>query len=742
MRWGQRQSRPTGPKRRILQRVAGLLRPHAAMFGLLVVLIVITATLDLVPALLVKEMVDSATGVSGGPSRIDVLLIVLVTVTLTSGLLGVGLGYVNQSIGQNVMYRLRRDLHAHLQQLSVRFYTQTRTGEILARVSSDVNAIQQAVTGTFTEFLQNAITLTVAVGLMFALEWRLALAAVVLLPLWIWPTMRVGDAMRRLMREWHEENANMSAHLEETLSVSGSMLVKTFGRQDHEAARFEQSNDHLRTLAIKRMMAGRWFNMGTGLFGALAPGIVYWFGGRAVLGDELTMGSVVAFAVLTQRVFAPFAAIARINTTLLSSLALFERIFEYLDLPVDVQERANAVALATARGNVRFEGVTFAYNDNVAPALDDVTFDVSPGEMVALVGPSGAGKTTTTYLLQRFYDPQLGRVLLDGHDLRDLTLDSVASAVGAVMQDTYLFHASLADNIRYGRLNASDAEVEAAANAAGLRDMTERLPEGLATVVGERGYRLSGGEKQRVAIARAILKDPPVLILDEATASLDSRLARVVARPASRQVHLRLRLVDAHRLDALRAHPAHRLRVLPRGASRVLGFVRGSWTNARGRGAHVRVAHHPRPSLRVLAVERLEERPVRALRGREVSHGNLPSALIARGVLTLFSGPCPCTTSPRTPASRCLRRMASSTGRRWSRWSGPSMSGTSRCTTSRATARASSSGCCPPHPRPTGSAGSARRARGCWRTSSGTGSTACARRRFIATRCPRSPSGA
>ena len=512
MRWGQRQSRPTGSKRRILGRVAGLFRPHAAMFALLVVLIAVTATLDLVPALIVKEMVDSATGVAGASSRIDVLLVVLVAVTLVSGLLGVWLGYVNQSIGQSVMYRLRRDLHAHLQQLSVRFYTQTRTGEILARVSSDVNAIQQAVTGTFTEFLQNAITLTVAIGLMFALEWRLALFAVAILPLWIWPTIRVGNAQRRLMREWHEENANMSSHLEETLSVSGLDAREDVRATGPRGARASSSRTTTcATLAIKRMMAGRWFNMTTGLFGALAPGIVYWFGGRAVLGDELTMGSVVAFAVLTQRVFAPFAAIARINTTLLSSLALFERIFEYLDLPVDVQERTSAVALASPRGNVRFEGVTFAYNDDVAPALDEVDFEVSSGEMVALVGPSGAGKTTTTYLLQRFYDPQQGRVLLDGHDLRDLTLESVARTVGAVMQDTYLFHASLADNIRYGRLDAPDTEVEAAAKAAGLSDMTERLPEGLATVVGERGYRLSGGEKQRVAIARAILKDPPVL---------------------------------------------------------------------------------------------------------------------------------------------------------------------------------------------------------------------------------------
>lgn len=532
--------------------MAALFRPHAVLFILLIALIAITATLDLVPALIVKGMVDAATGEGDGAfSRIDVLLGVLFGVTLTSGLLGVLLGYVNQTIGQSVMYRLRRDLHGHLQRLSVRFFTQTRTGEILARVSSDVNAIQQAVTGTFTEFLQNGITLTVAVGLMFALEWRLALLASLFLPLWIYPTIKVGEIQRRLMREWHEENADMSAHLEETLSVSGSMLVKTFGRQEHEAARFERSNDHLRSLAIRRMMAGRWFNMATGLFGALAPGVVYWFGGRAVLGDELTMGSVVAFAVLTQRVFTPFAAIARINTTLLSSLALFERIFEYLDLPVDVDERADAVALTHPRGEVRFEGVTFAYNEGAAPALDDVSFEVSPGEMVALVGPSGAGKTTTTYLLQRFYDPQQGRVLLDGHDLRDLTLQSVARTVGAVMQDSHLFHASLADNIRYGRLDASDAEIEEAAAAAGLNEMIARLSDGLATVVGERGYRLSGGEKQRVAIARAILKDPPVLILDEATASLDSRLEREIRAATERLTQDRTTLVIAHRLSTV-----------------------------------------------------------------------------------------------------------------------------------------------------------------------------------------------
>jgi len=550
MRWSHSQQRPSGPKSRILRRTLGLFRPFALPMVLLVALIAVTATLDLVPALIVKGFVDAAT-TNGSPGRIDRLFALLVGTVLVSGLLGVWLGYVNQAVGQGVMYRLRADLHEHLQRLPVRFFTQTRTGEILSRVSTDVNGVQGAVTGTFTEFLQNAITLVVALGIMVALEWRLALFAVVILPLWVYPTMKVGLTQRRLMRAWHEESASMAGHLEETLSVSGAMLVKTFGRQDHEAARFATSNAALRDLSVRRMMAGRWFNMATGLFGALAPGAVYWFGGRAVIGDELSIGSVVAFAVITQRVFQPFAGIARINTTVLSSLALFERIFEYLDLPLEVDERPDALALRGARGDVRFEGVSFAYAPGAPPALDAVDLTIEAGQMAALVGPSGAGKTTATYLLQRFYDPQQGRVTLDGHDLRDLTLDSIAANVGTVMQDTYLFHTSLGDNIRYGRLDATDVDVQAAAEAAGLGAMIERLPEGLATIVGERGYRLSGGEKQRVAIARAILKDPPVLVLDEATASLDSRLEREIREATATLAEGRTTVVIAHRLSTV-----------------------------------------------------------------------------------------------------------------------------------------------------------------------------------------------
>ncbi len=549
MMWGVRQGKPKGSRWALLRRATGLFAPYRGTFLLMVLLITLSTAMQLGSVRIMGAMVDEMN--AGTRENLNTLVLIVGALVLGSALVGVVQSYLNQVIGQGVMVRLRSDLHAHLQRLPVRFFTETRTGEILSRVSTDVNAIQNAVTGTFTDLLQAVLTFVIAFGLMFLLKWELALATLLILPLWVYPTIRVGERMRALMREWHEESATMSSQLEETLSVSGSMLVKTFGREDFEAARFEESNESLRSLAIRRMMAGRWFNMATASFGALIPGIVYWYGGRAVLGgDAVSVGDVVAFAMLAQQVFGPFATIARINTTMLSSAALFERIFEYLDLPVEVEERPDAVDLTGARGRVTFEAVRFSYVDG-RNALEDATFEAAPGQMVALVGPSGAGKTTVTYLLQRFYDPQNGAVRLDGHDLRDLTLGSVSANVGAVMQETYLFHASLADNIRYGRLDAPDSEVRAAARMAGLESLAERLPEGLDTVVGERGFRLSGGEKQRVAIARAVLKDPPVLILDEATSSLDSRLEREIREAMAILARGRTTVVIAHRLSTV-----------------------------------------------------------------------------------------------------------------------------------------------------------------------------------------------
>ena len=551
-------SKPTGSTFQIIRRTIGLFAPFKWHLAAMLSLIVVTVSMNLAPALLLGAIIDQATpsrdtGELGESGRILTLMAIGVVIYVGAGLLGVFQAYVNQIVGQGVMFNLRAALHGHLQRLSVRFFTNTKTGEILSRVMTDVTGIQQAMTGTFTEFFTNLITLGVALSIMFIIEWRMALLLTVILPLWVYPTIRIGFIQRRLQLEWQEEASEMTGQLEETLSVSGAMLVKTFGRQGYERERFMRSNGVMRTVSIRRLMAGRWFNMATELFGSISIIVIYALGGLTALGGDVSVGEVVAFAVLAQRVFMPFRSVMRINTTMLSSLALFERIFEYLDLPVEVDERPDAVRIERARGRLEFRRVTFAYDPGTRPALDDVSFVVEPGQMVALVGPSGAGKTTVTYLLQRFYDPREGSVLLDGHDLRDLTLDSISDTMGTVMQDTYLFHTTLADNIRYGRLDATDDELRAAASIAGLDGMTGRLPDEFETLVGERGYRLSGGEKQRVAIARAVLKDPPVLILDEATASLDSRLEREIREATKLLAEGRTTVVIAHRLSTVLA---------------------------------------------------------------------------------------------------------------------------------------------------------------------------------------------
>ena len=548
---------PESPAWPIFRRTLGLFRPFQWHIALVVVLIVFTATLSNLPFLVLQRIVDAVTLEGRDPDAITPLVLWMVAMYLASAMLGVVRGYVNQIVGQGVMLNLRLALHDHLQRVAVRFYTQTKTGEILSRVTADVNAVQDAVTSTFTMLLINLVTLGVALALMFSLDWRLAGMVALALPLWVYPTLRVGNTQRRLMLQWRDESAKMAAHLAETLTVAGAMLVRAFGRQSHESARFAASNQSLRALSIRRFVASRWFNTATELFGSLAVAFVYWYGARAVItGDLPSIGVVVAFAGLASRVFAPFRQIARIQTTALASLALFERIFEYIDLSVEVDDKTGARSLVNPRGLLSLENVCFSYEEGTRPAVEGVSFTVQRGEMVALVGPSGAGKTTLIYLLQRFYDPTHGSICIDGTDLRALTLSSIAGAVGVVPQDTALFHISLADNIRYGKLEADDGAVRRAAESAGLASLIDHLPQGLDTVVGERGYRLSGGEQQRVAIARATLKDPPILLLDEATAALDSRLEREIREATLALARGRTTIVIAHRLSTVAAADA------------------------------------------------------------------------------------------------------------------------------------------------------------------------------------------
>ncbi len=571
--------------RRTLCRVAGFFDPYRRELGLAIVAILLGAGLGLAPPFLLRRIIDGAI-----PARDlaalnrDVALIVAAAVV--AGLAGIAQTYLSTLVGQRVMRDLRNALYAHLQRLPLRFFTTTRTGEIQARLASDVGGVQQVVTETAAGLVSNLITVVLTFGAMWLLDWRLALLALGLLPVFLLLTYRVGMARRRLAGTTQRTVADLSALAEETLSVSGVLLTKTFGRQERAVTRFQAESARLADLQLRQQMVGRWFRAVITTFFAIAPAAVYWVAGRLIIGGGagLTVGDIVAFTALQGRLFFPLGQLLNVQVEAQGALALFDRIFAYLDLPVTIADRPGAVDLdpASVRGQVRFRDVRFAYDgadpgsgddrgsgdDGTAAArrpfaLEAIDFVAEPGQLVALVGPSGAGKTTVSLLVPRLYDVDAGAVELDGRDVRDVTLASLGRAIGVVTQETSLFNASVGENIRYGRPDASDAEVAAAARTAAIHDRILELPEGYATPVGERGYKLSGGEKQRVAIARVLLKDPRVLILDEATSALDSANERLIQAALTPLMRGRTTLAIAHRLSTVLA--ADLILVLDRG---------------------------------------------------------------------------------------------------------------------------------------------------------------------------------
>jgi ATP-binding cassette subfamily B protein len=545
----QQRQRPQRSAWEILRRVAGVFRPYRlAVVGLLLT-VTAAALVGLAPPLLFASIIDNVTK-SKDAHRVDVDAALIFLAVLAGALLSVLQSYLNNRVGQGVMYDLRNRLYAHLQRMSLRFFTSTRSGEILSRINNDVGGVQDAVTSSFTTVYSNLITVVTTVVFMAFLDWRLAIISLAALPLFIVPTRVVGGIQRRLLAHTQERLGDMNAQMQETLSVNGALLTKIFGREAYEYGRFEATNRDVRDLTFRRLMTGRWFFMLLGLFGSLAPALVYWYGGHQVISGDLTAGKVVAFAALVTRIFAPVTQLLSVWITVQSSLALFERVFDYGELPVEIAEAPDACALRDIEGRVSYEDVSFAYGSG-ARALDHVSLEIAPGRVAAFVGPSGAGKTTLTYLLPRLYDPTEGRVCIDGHDVRKLTLETLNRAVGVVTQEPYLFHASIRDNIRYAKPDATDDEVARAARAAYIDDFIRGLPYGYDTIVGERGYRLSGGEKQRVAIARAVLANPPILILDEATSSLDSRSERMVQLALDDLARGRTTLVIAHRLGTV-----------------------------------------------------------------------------------------------------------------------------------------------------------------------------------------------
>lgn len=557
----------TSPGTGLLRRVAALFGPYKRDVGVVASLILVTAGLGVAGPLLIRTVFDKALFPADGTGVHRSLLIQLVAVMcaipMMAGALGLYQTYLTNVVGQKVMRDLRDKLYRHLQSLPLRFFTATRTGEIQSRLANDVGGLQSVVTDTASSVFNNVVVLVSTVIAMVLVSWQLTLLSLALVPVFVLLSLRVGKLRRQIATKTQVAMAEMSAITEETLSVSGVLLSKVFGRQAQETVRYNDENERLAALQVRQQIVGRSFFAVVQIFFSITPALTYLVAGLSGVASRpgqagITYGTLVAFTTLQTRLFFPIGNMLETSTQVQSSFALFGRVFDYLDLDPEITDSEGAVALdpTTVQGDVVLDSVFFRYDGQSATdrrpwALEDLSLHVRPGQLAAVVGPSGAGKTTISYLVPRLYDVTQGRVLLDGRDVRELTLASLADTVGMVTQESYLFHATIRDNIAYAKPSASDAEIEAAAAAAYIHDRIMDFPEGYDTVVGERGYRLSGGEKQRLAIARVLLKDPKVLILDEATSALDTASERIVQAALQPLVHGRTTIAIAHRLSTI-----------------------------------------------------------------------------------------------------------------------------------------------------------------------------------------------
>jgi ATP-binding cassette subfamily B protein len=568
--------------------------PYRRQVAVVLFAILLTSTLGVINPILLKLLIDVAIGhLDWGLLNLFVVLMILIPIV--SGLIGVGQSYLNNKVGQSVMRDLRHALYTHLQAMPLRFFTETRTGEIQSRLSNDVGGIQSVVTDVAASITSNlAVVLSTIVAMVF-IDWRLTVLSLAMLPVFAFVANRVGKVRRAVSTETQKSLADMSAATEETLSVSGILLSKTFGAQQASIDRFEELNQRLAANQIRQAMVGRWFFALIGTIMSIIPAFVYWLAGYLAIHHDPhppTIGDIVAFTTLQSRLFFPLGQLLNVQVELQGALALFDRIFEYLEMEPEIADAPDAVALpkGSSNGSVRFRDVSFRYPSKAAAlageadleidgvsaaelrqaepsaepelpkaavegprpfALRSIDFEAKPGQLVALVGPSGSGKTTTTYLIPRLYDADTGSVEIDGVDVRKILLRSLGDVVGFVTQETYLFHSSIRDNLSYARPLASEPEIQAAARAAAIHDRIMELPDGYDTVVGERGYKLSGGEKQRIAIARVLLKDPRILILDEATSALDTVSERLIQHALEGLEAGRTTIAVAHRLSTI-----------------------------------------------------------------------------------------------------------------------------------------------------------------------------------------------
>ena len=576
--------------RSLLRRVFSYADPYRWALGGVFVTIFIISSLTVLPAILIRELIDVAIP-DKDVNYLTVLGVAMVAVPFGNAVIGGFQRWLSARAGEGIIFDLRRQAYAHLQSMSLKFFTNTRTGELISRLNNDVVGAQQAITGTFVSIVSNVVSVAVILVVMFGTEWRLTLLAVAALPLFVYPARRVAKVLRKVTQEQMEHNANMSTILQETFNVSGALLVKLFNRSTAEQDKFAVEAGAVRDLGVRRALVGRWFFAALGLVTAVGTAAVFWVGGVMVINEVILVGELIMFSTLTAQLYGPLSALSNARVEFATSLVSFERVFEVLDLPLDIAEAADPVVLPSIEGRITFDQVSFKYDGEEgleavkrfrvfggdaggdgsqvsgptgrAWAVQDVSFDIQPGQMAALVGPSGAGKTTISYLVPRLYDVTEGSISVDGHDVRSLGLGALAESVGVVTQESYLFHDTIAANLRYAKPDATDEELVEACKAANIWNFVSSLPAQLETTVGERGYRLSGGEKQRIAIARVILKDPRMLILDEATSHLDSQSEALIQDALEHVMENRTSLVIAHRLSTILA--ADRILVLDGG---------------------------------------------------------------------------------------------------------------------------------------------------------------------------------
>jgi ATP-binding cassette subfamily B protein len=546
---------PEKPKvrRRInWKRMGALFAPYWRQQATVLACIVVVAGVGLVPGFVTARIIDVTI-----PDRNLAELGIDVGIILASALFSAGVGvlqgYLNSVVGEGIMRDIRTSLVAHLHRMPLQFFTGTKTGEIMNRVSNDVDNVDNVVTGTLTTIVTNVVLIATTLIAMFLWNWRLALLSIIIVPLMVFPLGPVGRRMYQIRKKTREKRDEIESITQETLSISGITLIKSFAREAYERARFYGAGTRLMQLEVDLAMVGRWFLASVTAMVVVGPALIWFGGGWMAIAGTLKVGVIVAFVSFIQgRLYGPAAALAGIQVQIVSALAVFERIFDYLDMTPEEYDPPGSIELPGVNGDIRFDNVVFSY-DGSRTILNDISFHVRPGQVAAFVGPSGAGKTTITALVPRFYDPQGGSVLVDGHDIRRVKLDSLRRHIGIVTQETYLFHDTVANNLRYGKPDATDLEIEAAARAANIADFIGALPDGYQTVVGERGHKLSGGERQRLAIARVLLKDPRILILDEATSSLDYENEAAIQKALDIVMRGRTSLVIAHRLSTVLA---------------------------------------------------------------------------------------------------------------------------------------------------------------------------------------------